>query len=260
MYDISEVVKHSKLLLYADDLKLYREVNNYRDNQLLQDDLNSITTWCTKNKIGVNALKTKFISFTNKTQYYVSNYKINKMDVLKVNTIKDLGTHFDCNLKFNFHITRITGEARRLIGYIFNQWSEFANIETYLTLYKTLVRAKLEYATSVWNDLTKSSNNTIESVQKSFIRLLCYKVNLPYYSYDYSYWCNTFKLETLEQRRKNIDKKFLAKILDNTTQSSYFIEKLSFNIPLYNTRKHKLVTTFDKGAVLLNRIIHNFNE
>ena len=260
IYDITEQVKNSQLLLYADDLKVFREVNNLCDNRKLQEDLNSIVQWCRINEIEVNVRKTKFLSYTNKVQYYVSTYTINNVDISKEHIIKDLGVYFDSKLKFNNHIRKMICESRRLIGYIFNQWYEFDNVDTYLTLYRTLVRPKLEYASTVWNDVTKTANTNIESVQKLFIRLLCYKFKLPYYSQDYNYWIKTFNIESLEQRRIDMDRKFLGKIFDNTTQSCYFTENICYSIPLYSTRAHKCITTSDKGALLLHRVIRNYNE
>ena len=43
--DISNVIKNSKILLYADDLTLYRVLNNAYDAALLQQDLTSICNW-----------------------------------------------------------------------------------------------------------------------------------------------------------------------------------------------------------------------
>ena len=102
--DIGSEIKNSEILLYADDLKLFREVNNTRDTKSLQKDLNAIVHWCSVNNMEINTQETKFICYTNKVQYYVSSYKVNNVNLARVNDIKDLGIYFDSNLKFGTHI------------------------------------------------------------------------------------------------------------------------------------------------------------
>ena len=43
--DICNLVKHSKMLMYADDLTLYEVVNNAHDACLLQCDFQAISDW-----------------------------------------------------------------------------------------------------------------------------------------------------------------------------------------------------------------------
>ena len=43
--DIGDRVKHSTLLLFADDSRLTEEVNNIEDAEKLQEDLNAVMIW-----------------------------------------------------------------------------------------------------------------------------------------------------------------------------------------------------------------------
>jgi hypothetical protein len=57
--DIRNAVAHSKYLLFADDIKIYRAVNSAQDCNLLQSDINSVQGWCTPTCMKLNISKTK---------------------------------------------------------------------------------------------------------------------------------------------------------------------------------------------------------
>jgi hypothetical protein len=65
--DICDVVAHSRYLLFADDIKMYRAVESPQDCTLLQSDINSIQGWCIANCMKLNIVKTRVISFSRKT-------------------------------------------------------------------------------------------------------------------------------------------------------------------------------------------------
>lgn len=44
--DICSIVKHSQLLLFSDDLKLFRVINNIDDRLLLQSDIDAVSGLC----------------------------------------------------------------------------------------------------------------------------------------------------------------------------------------------------------------------
>jgi retron-type reverse transcriptase len=65
--DLSDIIKHSKFILFADDLKIYRNVKSVEDCKALQADVYSVQHWCAENHMELNIQKTKTISFTRKT-------------------------------------------------------------------------------------------------------------------------------------------------------------------------------------------------
>ena len=44
--DLPNVVQHSTDSLYADDAKLYMNVNNHEDCRMLQCDIDAVGVWC----------------------------------------------------------------------------------------------------------------------------------------------------------------------------------------------------------------------
>jgi hypothetical protein len=86
--DLSAIIKHSKFILFADDLNIYRNVKSVADCKALQADIYSVEHWCAGNHMELNIQKTRIISFTLKTNsvhftYYVSNEIILCSDCIK---------------------------------------------------------------------------------------------------------------------------------------------------------------------------------
>jgi hypothetical protein len=92
--DNCDYISYSKYLLFADDLKIYRNINNVHDCKLLQSDINSMQNWCFENGMTLNVGKTTstIISFTRKTVGFHFNYKLSNNPILCSHCVKDLGS------------------------------------------------------------------------------------------------------------------------------------------------------------------------
>jgi hypothetical protein len=55
---IYNVISHSKLLLLADDVKIFRAIKSLDDFTQLQLDIDSIQRWCTANYMNLNISET----------------------------------------------------------------------------------------------------------------------------------------------------------------------------------------------------------
>lgn len=217
-------------------MKIFKLVSKEHDESLLQLDLNNIQNWCKDNFIKINIDKTKFMSYTRKTNYYVSNYTIDGVKIEKTNSIKDLGIVFDDSLRFNNHVNTITSEARRIIGFIFRQWPNFKNHRTYIHLYQLLVRPKIEFGSTVWNDIPNMLTNKLESVQKCFVRLLCFKMKWDYYSLNYNNLSTELGIESLALRRIKLDRKFITGILESNIISEHVLSNIGIKTTLHSLR------------------------
>jgi hypothetical protein len=65
--DLCGVVKYSNCVLFADDIKIFREIKSPHDSLLLQSDINCVRGWCISNFMKLNVNKTRVISFSRKT-------------------------------------------------------------------------------------------------------------------------------------------------------------------------------------------------
>ena len=138
-------------------------------------------------------------------------------------------------------------------------WGELTRLQIYTLLYKVLVRAKLEFGVIIYYQDTITNKVKIESIQKFFIRILCYKFGLPYYNYRYEYWCNFLGLEPLYSRRENIDKQFIDDILSNKISSSFLLWNIGIQVLTHNFRNYKFLINMERNKNILARMIHNYN-
>ena len=99
--DLPFIIEFSKILLFADDIKLFLEISCERDCLRVQSDLNNIMEWCKANLLFLNFEKCLTISFSKHSNNIVFNYSFNSNSICKrVNTIKDLGIIFDSKVTF----------------------------------------------------------------------------------------------------------------------------------------------------------------
>lgn len=88
--DIKQVVKFSKFLLFADDLKIYVKINSPLDASKLQRDLNAVVDWSLDNALPFNLNKCNVISFTKLKHPFIFNYSIQNNLIPRINEIRDL--------------------------------------------------------------------------------------------------------------------------------------------------------------------------
>lgn len=65
------------MLLYPDDMKIYRIITSSQYNLLLQDGLNYFSNWCSLNNLFLNVEKCKIMSFSKIFNPILHDYYIN---------------------------------------------------------------------------------------------------------------------------------------------------------------------------------------
>lgn len=245
--DLPSLVK-SKILLFADDLKIFLEIKSVNDARQLQNDINIIVDWCTLNGLRVNINKCNTMTFTRKQQnnIFTFNYNINDVALNKVNSCKDLGVTFDSKLSFDMHFRNITTRAYRTLGFISRSLNKFKDINTYKTLYNTYVRSIIDYCSPVWSPFYANHIKEIERIQKRFTRMLYRKFHFPTEPYETR--LIRLELHSLENRRLLMDEMTLYKIF-NGLLDTQLTTQMNTSQPIRYTR---LQQTFYLPAVTTN--------
>ncbi|XP_063917280.1 uncharacterized protein LOC135132990 [Zophobas morio] len=89
--DVLDCIRYSKVLIFADDIKIYREIRGISDSLLLKKDINNLVSWSLLNFLPLNENKSFIISFTHKLNVCEFDYKINHHSLQKCSSILDLG-------------------------------------------------------------------------------------------------------------------------------------------------------------------------
>ncbi|XP_055643865.1 uncharacterized protein LOC129780031 [Toxorhynchites rutilus septentrionalis] len=256
--DLTGCLKSGKLL-YADDLKMYRTIHSVLDCCALQADIDELTRWCSANGMQLNITKCKSTTFTRCQTSISFNYKIASNNVERVNCIRDLGVILDSKLKFDEHISTTATKGFAVLGFIRRNSLTFQDPYTLKTLYCSLVRSIVEYASCVWSPYHATQMLRIEKVQKSFIRYALRGLpwndpsNLP----DYASRCRLIDIETLQSRRTKTQRLFVFDMLTGNMDCSELIQNARIYAPSRRLRGRQLLaippcrTTYGQNSPLL---------
>src|SRR5579863_9990894 len=107
-------------------------------------------------------------------------------------------------------------------------------------LYLHIVRSLLEYCSPVWSPHQQYLSDSIERVQKNFIRYLCFISGRPHSEHTYLEHCTHFNLPTLHHRRLQTDIRTLHRITHHSINCPSLTSSLHFNIPRPGSR-HPLI-------------------
>ena len=212
--DVVHSVKHSNILLFADDLKLFKVIskeNRLSDINKFQQDLNEIYNWSVTMCLPINVSKSNWLIFTNNHKKATSantniTYMCNSESLSQVDNVKDLGVLFDKRISFNEHINYSVLKAQK-ISAVINKLFSFSKVDTKVRMFNTFIRPQLEYASQVWSPSKKSLINKIEKLQRNYTRKL-----EPSLKLDYEQRLNRINALSLSMRRDYLDMCYLYKI------------------------------------------------
>lgn len=201
-----------KILLFADDLKIFYKISTLSDAIQLQQDIDKIFNWCARNNLQLNINKCFILSFTRRTHstFQHFNYNINGTAINRINQIRDLGVMYDSKLTFENHINNIVLSSCKMLGFISRSLNKFKRLETYKILYNSYVRSLLEYCSVILSPYYNIHNESIERVQKKFTRMIFRKFHYP--REEYNMRLIRLNLLSLEERRLISDEVNLYKI------------------------------------------------
>ena len=83
---------------------------------------------------------------------------------------KYLGVTFSSNLSWSLHISNICKRTRKHIGMLYRNFYRFADSQTLLKLYTSLVRPHTEYVCTVWDTHLSKDILAVENTQRFALR------------------------------------------------------------------------------------------
>ena len=266
----------SECLMYADDVKLYREVQTASDVDLLRSDLARLVHWSSVWKLQLNASKCKVLTFTLKRKPIVSSYSINGVVLENVTAMRDLGVILDQKLTFQPHIDSIVRKSNMSLGLLMRslqtgcRGTKFRS-RPLISAYCANVRSVLEYCSVVWGGAAKTHMDRIERVQHKFLMWLAVHTFGAPQNLDYNRLLLHFSLCSLSARRTQHDLTFLARLFKHKIDSPFLRSCFGLAVPPRHTRQLALfavpfarVETIKMGAFCrlpreMNLFLQSFN-
>ena len=171
--DITHVVNHCQLRLFADDTCLFIEVNNRVDTaHKVNADLVSIDNWAKQWLVDFSPTKTKSLTISTKKnadqnpRVYLSGQAIREVDFHL-----HLGLNIAKNLRWSVHINEICIKARKRLNAMIPLKYKLDK-KTLELMYFTLVRPTMEYANVVWGGTYDSNIVKLEQIQIDAMRIV----------------------------------------------------------------------------------------
>lgn len=242
--DVVDCFSHCEVLIYADDIKIFKTIHSLSDVTDFQSDLDRFTNWCSSNMMVLNYRKCKSMTFVRTKCCIPSDYLLSGHAVQRVISFLDLGVLFSPNLSFDQHINKCISKASSMLGFIIRFSKEFQDPYTLKTLYVSFVRSHLEYASVIWSPYYQNSSDRIESIQKKFLifalRRLPRDNQLPRFVLpSYNSRCLLLSVEPLFVRRKIAAAIFVRDVLCCKVDCPEILFAYSMYIPVRRLRSRE---------------------
>ena len=202
--DIKDCLKNSTSSSFADDTRLSKQISCCKDTILLQNDLVSVVNWAEQNNMALHENKFELLTYRTPrsrlleelpfTSEWLEYTTPSGQVILPSKNVKDLGVHLSDNLKWTVQITEAVQSANKKANWVLSVFS-YRSPGVMLTLFKSLVRSRLEYSCPVWNPSLTGDIKRIESTQRSFTRHVSGCLAL-------SYWDRIKKLGLMSLQRR----------------------------------------------------------
>lgn len=262
--DVNLVLNRIKVLIYADDMKLYMEICNRMDLQHFQDEINIFFNWCARSLLDLNIKKCNIISYSKKHTHHDFVFMLGSQLIERCYKLRDLGVILDSKLTFVEHYNTMINKAFGMLGFIKRFSYNFKDPYTIKTLYISYVRSILEYGSVVWSPYLPTHIARLESVQKQFLLFALRKLgwsSLPIYESR----CMLINIETLEKRREIAKISFINDIISQRVKSEYLLENLNFYTPTRILRTRSLFQVVPQRTMYasnrpMNQLMDTYNK
>lgn len=239
--DISFTLKHIRVLIYADDMKLFLEIKKDNDLNIFRNEIESFYKWCCKSLLALNVKKCNVITYSRKLCTTNTSFSLGNQSVPRCDKIRDLGIILDSKLTFIDHYNTIVHRASNMLHFIKRFCYNFQDPYTIKTLYVAYVRSILEYCCIVWSPHMKRHEERIESIQKQFLLYALRRLEWTVYPLpSYESRCMLINIQTLKERRDYFMASFVNDIVSQRIDSPSILSKLNFYVPTRQLRNRTL--------------------
>ena len=141
-----------------------------KDCDILQRDLGSLKTCSYVSTIKFNASRCKVLTVARKKSPVTHEHHLGNTYLKRVLEEKDLGIIISNNLSWDSHVMHIALKAYRMLGLLKKTCPLITDVKVRRTLYLSLVKSQLSYATDVWSPGSVKLRTIVERVQRCATR------------------------------------------------------------------------------------------
>ena len=174
---------------------------------LLSMDLHRVISWALANNMELNESKFDLLCYSYRPAaklfrsfpFTQSLYEYETPSGTLINStkcVRDLGVHMSLDYTWSAHISTIAEEGRKMLSWILGIFQDRTRL-TMLTLYKSMVRSKLEYCCPLWNPSSVAEMLKLERIQRIFTSKVEGCRELPYWER-----LKYLRIQSLQRRRE----------------------------------------------------------
>jgi len=246
----------SKVLKFADDLKVFRAITGQDEHISLQKDLDELVKWSEEWQMKFNFDKCKIMHVGK--QHMKAPYLMGGQVLSVTQQEKDLGVILNTKLGASEQTKEARKKALRMLGAI-NRNVSYRSEEVIRKLYCAYVRPHLEYCIQAWSPSYEKDCWLLERVQKRATKMVNGISNLAYEER-----LKKLNMFSLRYRRLRGDLIEVFKFV-NGLERGYLVEMFEFNRN-NAIRGHKFKIKVNHSRTRLrqtfftNRVVEHWNQ
>lgn len=252
--DLPDILKFSKIQMFADDTLVYVKSGNLLQAiSMINYDLRIISNWLKVNKLKLNVNKSKCMLLGKHSIIQNVDIEIDNEIIEILDSFKYLGIILDSNLKFQEYFENLIKKLSCKVGY-FKRVSVNLSLFSKKTIYNSIIYPNFLYCPSVLWSANENVFERLQVLQNKCMRIILNKDK---------YTSINYMLKELGWLKVKILIKYLViififKLKNNLLPcilKEYTVQNLSFHD--YNTRTHNDFHIFTNKANLNYKSIFN---
>ena len=183
----TNIDKDTIIALFADDTKIWRDINSEADCEILQNDINTLSTWSRNNKMSFHPDKCKALSihdfrpdFVKVLPFPYCYYNINGNIIEFCENERDLGVLVSSNFRWDDQHDKILEKAHQMLGLTKRTCHFILDARKRHSLYLSLVRSNFEHGSIIWHPVTETEISDFEKLQKKALKWIFKEENMHY--------------------------------------------------------------------------------
>ena len=181
--DITQICSNTNISLYADDTVLYKAISDnerFLDMHNFQQDVNRLLVWCQRNRLSINAKKTKLVFYPASQNAINDVNNVINMQGTAVDYVSSylyLGVDTDNMLTFKKHFSNTFKNVSHKL-FILRKIRYMINTKAVLDVAKTMLCSIIDYGNIFLSSINEAELNDLQILQNNAIRC-CYKISDP---------------------------------------------------------------------------------
>ena len=194
----------TNILMYADDTKIWRQIDSEDDHLTLQLDINYLHDWSIRNKMKFHPSKCKVLMVTKRLPplldvlpFVQFHYSMAGNILEYVDSEKDLGISMNRTLNFSDHAMSLYSKANQRFGLLKRTCYFIHSTVKKRALYLAMVRSLFEHCPTVWRPSSYTVIEKLESIQKRAVKWINGDYTVSYSTNNLLYYNHCKQLDIL---------------------------------------------------------------